>query len=144
MGLYKYLRDLWKQPKQNGLYKTRLVKWRKEPAVIRIERPTRVDRARSLGYKAKQGIILARARVLRGGHIRTRPKKGRRSKRMSIRKNLDMNYQQIAERRANAKFKNCEVLNSYQVAKDGRYFWYGPDYFGARKNSGACCCADID
>jgi large subunit ribosomal protein L15e len=35
-----------------------------------------------------------------------------------------MNYQEIAERRAVSKFVNCEVLNSYEVAKDGAHYWY--------------------
>jgi len=126
MGIYKYIRKLWQQPKANMpvLYKERLVKWRKQPAVVRIARPTRLDRARSVGYTAKQGIILARVRVQRGGHTRTRPNKGRRSKRMHINKNLNLSYQTIAERRANVKCKNCEVLNSYQVALDGKHYWY--------------------
>ncbi len=35
-----------------------------------------------------------------------------------------MNYQWIAEQKAQRKFQNLEVLNSYQVAKDGVYAWY--------------------
>lgn len=37
---------------------------------------------------------------------------------------LNKNYQQIAEERSIRKFKNCEVLNSYQLAKDGKYAWF--------------------
>ena len=35
-----------------------------------------------------------------------------------------MNFQKIAEERANKKFPNMEVLNSYWVAEDGNYVWY--------------------
>ena len=35
-----------------------------------------------------------------------------------------MNYQAIAEQRANKKYVNCEVLNSYYVAEDGQHMWY--------------------
>ena len=43
---------------------------------------------------------------------------------MSSSMNLQLNYQAIAERRANKAFVNCEVLNSYLVGKDGRQAWY--------------------
>ena len=32
----------------------------------RVEKPTRIDRARSLGYKAKPGFVVARAKVRKG------------------------------------------------------------------------------
>jgi len=41
-----------------------------------------------------------------------------------LKKWLQLNYQAISERRANAKFKNCEVLNSYKLLQDGKYAWY--------------------
>jgi len=92
---------------------------------VRLEHPTRLDRARSLGYKAKAGFVVARVRVRRGGRTKTRPsKKGRRSKRQSPRKTLRMNYQWIAEMRAAKKFPNLEVLNSYWLAKDGMHYFY--------------------
>jgi large subunit ribosomal protein L15e len=126
MSMYKYVRDIWKKPKENlgELWQKRLLDWKKEKATIRIEKPTRIDRARSLGYKAKQGFILARQRVMR--HKRQRPKfhGGRRSKHMRRRKILSMDYQWMAETRAQKSFKNCTVLNSYYVGEDGKYFWY--------------------
>ena len=126
MSTYKYIRQLWKNPKQSmpELWKQRLILWRKQPANLRIERPTRLDRARSLGYRAKQGIILARQRVLRGGRQRQKPAGGRRPKRMTRRKMVGKNYQQVAEERTAKNFRNCGVLNSYYVAHDGRYYWY--------------------
>ncbi|MBM2818374.1 MAG: ribosomal protein L15e, partial [Nitrosarchaeum sp.] len=45
----------------------RVVQWRKENAIIRIDRPSRLQRARRLGYKAKQGIVVVRMRVGTGG-----------------------------------------------------------------------------
>jgi large subunit ribosomal protein L15e len=126
--MYKYIRQVWKKPKANlsELWTQRLIQWRKEPSTIRIERPTRIDRARSLGYKAKQGFIIVRQRVPRGGHMR--PKNimagGRKPRRMRRRMVLGKSYHQIAEERANNLYPNCEVLNSYWVAKDGKYYWY--------------------
>lgn len=126
MSLYKYVRGLWKNPKKNlkGIWSKRLIEWRKEPVTIRIERPTRIDAARSLGYKAKQGYLIVRQRLNRGGKKRPDIKKGRTPKHSRQRKVLSKNYQQIAEERANKKYKNCEVLNSYYAGKDGKHFWY--------------------
>jgi len=82
MGIYKYIRQAWKNPKENlgGLYKERLLQWRNEPATVRIGRPTRLDAARSQGYKAKQGIVVVRQRVMRGGHERPQMAGGRRGR----------------------------------------------------------------
>ena len=101
-----------------------MVEWRKEPVSVRIAKPTRLDRARSLGYRAKQGIIVVRQRLLRGGRQNSKPQGGRRSKRQNRRKDLNVSYQTIAEQRVAAKYVNCEVLNSYYVAEDGRDIWY--------------------
>ena len=72
MGMYKAIKELWKNPKANlgELYKQRLIEWRKQDVMTEIERPTRLDRARSLGYRAKKGFFLTRVRVLKGAHQR--------------------------------------------------------------------------
>ncbi|MDZ4226668.1 MAG: 50S ribosomal protein L15e, partial [Candidatus Pacearchaeota archaeon] len=76
------------------------------------------------GYKAKKGFVVVRVRLMRGGHKRSRPNKGRRGKRLHTRKNLKMNYQWIPEQRVSRKFSNLEVLNSYLLGKDGIYYFY--------------------
>ena len=126
MGYYKYVREAWKKPQENmpELWRARLIAWRRENSTVRLNRPTRIDRARSLGYKAKQGFVMVRQRVLRGGHVRPKRTGGRKPKTSRRRLVLTQNYQQIAEQRANDKYPNCEVLNSYWVAQDGKYFWY--------------------
>jgi len=126
MGVYKYIRKIWQKPTEESkeILKERLISWRKEPVTVRIVKPTRLDRARSLGYKAKQGVIVVRQRVPRGGRKSEKLKQGRRPKRFRRRLDLDMSYQTVAERRANLKYPNCEVLNSYHVAKDGKSAWY--------------------
>jgi large subunit ribosomal protein L15e len=101
-----------------------MIEWRKEGAITRVEKPLRLDRARALGYKAKKGVIVLRIKIARGGHKRTRPNKGRRTKRLHNRKNLRMNYKEIAETRVARKYNNMEVLNSYQVGKDGLNYFY--------------------
>lgn len=126
MGIYKYIRNAWTQPKENMAvqYKQYLIQWRQEGSTVRLEHPTRLDRARSLGYRAKQGIFVVRQKVGHGLHNRTDWNGGRHSSNMSATMNLAMNYQTIAERRAGAVYPNCEVLNSYLVGKDGKNSWY--------------------
>ncbi|MFT4326000.1 MAG: 50S ribosomal protein L15e [Candidatus Woesearchaeota archaeon] len=123
---YKHLTEAWKKPKENlgDLYKEKIMAWRREPTTVRVERPTRLDRARSLGYKAKQGIFVVRQRVPRGSHTRPHDQAGRRPKTQRRVLILRKNYQQIAEERAARKYPNCEVLNSYWVGEEGEYAWY--------------------
>jgi large subunit ribosomal protein L15e len=126
MGLYKYIREAWKSPK-SGILKDnrqRIIEWKKQESTSRILRPTNLAKARSLGYRAKQGIILVRQRVLRGGRKKPFVKKGRRTKRQSQRLNLNLSYQTVAEQRVSCKYPNCEILNSYYVGQDGKYYWY--------------------
>lgn len=123
MSLYKHLRETW-QKNRDELERTYTIEWRKEPATLRLEHPTRLDRARSLGYKAKQGFFIVRQRVDSGGRMRPTIRSGRRSKHNRRFMVLDMNYQAVAERRAVAKYANCEVLNSYQVGTDSKHFWF--------------------
>lgn len=123
MGLVNHLKQLWRKPQKTEVHK-RLIQWRREPVCQRIERPTRLDRARALGYRAKPGIFIVRVRNSRGGHTRPWRTKGRRSKAQTRNLTLRKNYRLIAEERAEKAFVNCEVLNSYPVARDGKYIWH--------------------
>lgn len=126
MGYLKYVKKNWNSDSQESkdLMKQRLYAWRREPVTVRILRPTRIDRARSLGYKAKKGFIIVRQRVTRGGHTRPDIKGGRRSAHSSQKKYVSKNYRAICEERVARKYVNCEVLNSYFVGKDGVSVWY--------------------
>jgi len=122
-GMYYYIKKAWKKPDKETLRK-RMTEWRKSGVFTRVEKPLRLDKARALGYQDKKGVIIIRVRIKRGGHKRPRPNKGRRSKRMHTRKNLQMNYKWIAEQRVTKKYKNLEVLNSYLIGKDGMNYFY--------------------
>lgn len=127
-SFYGYIRDAWKKPDTTYVHDLRwerLQQWRKEGSVTRIKRPTRIDRARSLGYKAKQGIIVVRAKVRRGGLRKSRYVRGRRTQHMGKNKiTAGKSIQRIAEERAARKYPNMEVLNSYWVGEDGKLKWY--------------------
>jgi len=126
MGVYKYLKELYKKPSPefSDYLKKRLITWRKENVLERIEKPTRLDRARAIGYKAKPGYFVVRVRVIRGGRKREHFMGGRRSRTMRRKKIVGKNYQWVAEERAARNYRNAEVLNSYFMAKDGIHAWY--------------------
>jgi large subunit ribosomal protein L15e len=124
MGLYKYLQKTLESEDSKTLMKKRLIEWRLSDAVVRIDYPTKINRARALGYKAKQGIVVARVKLVRGGRQRAAIKKGRKSGKRRHLKILAKSYQVVAEERAARAFENLEVLNSYYVAKDGIYYWF--------------------
>ncbi len=103
----------------------RAIQLRREPAIVRVERPSRLDRARMLGYKAKQGVAVVRIRVSRGGMRRKRPRSGRRPKHLGVlRIKSSVSAQKVAERRVGERYPNMKVLGSYIIWKDGKYAWY--------------------
>ena len=110
-SFYSHIREAWKTPKEGTLAELqwqRQQEWRDQGSIERVDRPTRLDKARNLGYKAKQGV-----------------KAGRRSKRQGVNKiTRRKNLQRIAEERSGRKFKNLRVLNSYWVGEDGSQKWF--------------------
>lgn len=125
---YKYIAEAWAKSERSyvgELMRQRRIEWRKESTITRIDKPTRLDRARKLGYKAKQGFIMTRVRVRRGGLRKVRPRSGRRPKRMGVKKfKPAKSLRLIGEERVARKFPNLEVLNSYWVGEDGRSKWF--------------------
>ena len=101
------------------------VLWRKQNALIRIDRPSRIARARRLGYKAKQGIVVVRMRVGTGGMRKQRPRAGRRPKHLGVtRIKADVSMRKVAERRVLERYPNMKLLGSYFLYKDGAHYWF--------------------
>jgi len=127
-SMYAYVREAWARPDKSdvkALLWDRMQEWRREGSVTRIDRPTRIDRARSLGYRAKQGIAVVRVQVRRGGRRSSRYVRARRSARMGKnRLTPGKSLQRIAEERASSRYPNMEVLNSYWVGQDGKLKYY--------------------
>ena len=125
---YKYISKAWEKPEDSFVKELmwhRLIKWRKQASIVRVRKPTRLDKARKLGYKAKQGFVVLRAKIRRGGRRKPRPVLGRRQKRMGVKKFTPAkSIRLIAEERTARKYPNLEVLNSYWVWQDGQYKWY--------------------
>jgi len=127
-SFYSHIREAWKTPKEGKLAELqwqRQQEWRRQGAIERVDRPTRLDKARALGYKAKQGVVVARVSVRKGTARKVRHKAGRRSKRQGVNKiTRRKSIQRIAEERASRKFRNLRVLNSYWVGEDGSRKWH--------------------
>ena len=114
---------LWKENAPE--IRDRVVRWRKQEAVTRIEKPSRIQRARRLGYKAKQGIVVIRMRVGTGGMRKQRPRGGRRPKHLGVtRIKADVSMKEVAENRVLERYPNMKLLGSYFIYKDGMHYWF--------------------
>lgn len=125
MGSFKYIQESERQLfKNKALKRELLLTAEKEPIALRIEHPTRLTRAKMLGYKAKQGYVIVRVRVGKGSFRRPRPVHARRPSKTGIYYNLAISKQGIAEARAKKVFKNMDVLGSYFIVENGQYKWF--------------------
>lgn len=128
MGAHKYMSKVWKKPDDTAFdqyLRQAAISWRRESVIKRLQFPTRPDRARSLGYRKKQGFIVARVRVRKGGARKKRPSSGRRPKALGVTKfTRAKSLKRIAEERVGKRFPNLSVLNSYYVWEDGTSKWF--------------------
>ena len=125
MGMYKHLKKTYKSEDYKKLMKERVISWNKEPVMVKLKRPTKIDRARTLGYKAKQGFVIVRGRIRKGTQKRESTSGGRKPLKAGKRKYTPgMNLQHILETRVAKKHPNLEVLNSYYIAESGQHIWY--------------------
>lgn len=122
--MIKNFSEIRKDKNLAEMWKKRLIGWRKERVVTKLKRPTRLARARSLGYKAKQGFVVARVCVKKGKRKRPKFKGGRVPKKMGRFFPAGKSNQLIGEERVARKFPNLEVLNSYYVGDDGQHEWF--------------------
>ena len=127
-NLYGYIRQAWKIPSKSYVKElawARQIEWRRGPSFVRVEHPLRIDRARELGFRAKQGYVIVRARVRRGGRRKPWPMGGRHPKRRGMNKiTMAKSIQRMAEERVSKRHPNMEVLNSYWVGEDGGHKYY--------------------
>ncbi|CAL5083003.1 unnamed protein product [Urochloa decumbens] len=121
MGAYKYVSELWRRKQSDVMrfvQRVRCWEYRQQPAIVRLTRPTRPDKARRLGFKAKQGYVVYRVRVRRGGRKRPVPKGivyGKPKHQGITQLKFQRNKRSVAEERAGRKLGGLRVLNSYWV-----------------------------
>lgn len=109
---------------RSDLYKKRLVEWSSQAPIVKVGKPLNIARARELGYRAKEGVIIARVRIKGGKKKRQKPSGGRKPSKSGRFFSRAKSLQAIAEERAARKFQNCEVLNSYFVGSAGARKFY--------------------
>ena len=126
LGAYKYIRETYQNElrERPDFYKQKLTLWRKGEAVVRVERPSNLSRARMLGYKAKVGYAIVRIKMDKGRRRRPTVRMGRHPGHMYVYVQPGISHQAIAEQRANRVYKNMEVLNSYIAGEDGNHKFY--------------------
>jgi len=130
MGAYKYIQELYRKKQSDVmrfLLRIRCWQYRQLNKIVRCARPSRPDKARRLGYRAKQGFVIYRIRIRRGGRKRPVPKGATYGKPAGQGVNQlkpVRNIQAIAETRAGKKLGGLRCLNSYWVAQDSSYKYY--------------------
>ncbi|CAA9962705.1 Ribosomal protein [Pyrenophora teres f. maculata] len=130
MGALKYVEELQKKKQSDMmrfLMRVRCWELRQLKVIHRASRPSRPDKARRLGYKAKQGYVIYRIRVRRGGRKRQAPKGATYGKPTNQGIN-QLKYQRslksTAEERIGRRCANLRVLNSYWINQDSTYKYY--------------------
>mmetsp|Transcript_75509 Transcript_75509/g.175058 ORF Transcript_75509/g.175058 Transcript_75509/m.175058 type:complete len:205 (-) Transcript_75509:158-772(-) len=130
MGAYKYIEELWRKKQSDVVrFLARLRTWeyRQLSTIHRCTRPSRPEKARRLGYKAKQGYVIYRIRIRRGDR-KKRVAKGivyGKPVHQGVNKwKLARNLRSIAEGRVGRKCGGLRVLNSYWMAQDAKYKWF--------------------
>lgn len=130
MGAYKYLEELWKKKQSDVVrfvLRVRAWEYRQLPTIHKVQRPSRLDKARRLGFKKKQGFVIYRVRIRRGGRKRN-IRKGTvfgKPRNQGIRKQKKaMTHKNIAEQRVGNHCSNLRVLNSYWVGQDASFKFF--------------------
>ncbi|KAJ9126306.1 60S ribosomal protein L15 [Naganishia onofrii] len=138
-GAYKYIAELYKKKQSDVMLflarvrhmlkssAIRCWEYRQLAVIHRASRPSRPDKARRLGYKAKQGYVVYRIRVRRGNRKKPVPKGATYGK--PVRQGVNhLKFQRglraTAEERVGRRCGNLRVLNSYWINQDGVYKYY--------------------
>jgi large subunit ribosomal protein L15e len=130
MGAYKYLEELWKRKQSDVMsFVLRIRAWefRQLPAIHRCTRSSRPDKARRLGYKKKQGYVIYRVRIRRGGRKKPVAKGivyGKPASQGVNQLKFARNLRNVAEERVGRKLGGLRVLNSYWAGQDATYKYF--------------------
>ncbi|KAJ1976946.1 60S ribosomal protein L15 [Dimargaris verticillata] len=130
MGAYRYITELHKKKQSDAMrFLLRLRSWelRQLNGVHRASRPSRPDKARRLGYKAKQGYVIYNVRVRRGSRKRQNRKGivyGKPTNHGINELKNQRSLRAIAECRVGRRCGNLRVLNSYWINQDSTYKYF--------------------
>jgi large subunit ribosomal protein L15e len=124
------MEECWRKKQSDVLrflLRVRAWEYRQNNKLTRVTKPTRTDKAHRLGYKAKEGYVIIRAGVRRGGRKRQVPHgmtHGKPKHQGVNQLKFVRNIQSIAEEKVGRKFSNLRVLNSYWVNQDATMKYY--------------------
>ena len=130
MGAYKYLEELWRKKQSDVMrfiLRVRTWEYRQHKAIHRASQPSRPDKARKLGYKAKQGYVIWRVRVRRGNRRKLGIKGqiyGKPSTHGVLKRKFQRSLKSVAEERVGKICGGLRVLNSYWVGQDSIYKFF--------------------
>eukprot|EP00158_Paraphelidium_tribonemae_P000575 Partr_v1_DN22864_c0_g1_i1_m77281 putative Ribosomal protein L15 len=130
MGAYKYIEELYKKKQSDVmrfLLRVRCWEYRQLNTIHRASRPSRPDKARRMGYKAKQGYVIYRIRVRRGGRKRQVAKGctyGKPKTHGVAHLKFERSLRSVAEERVGRVCGNLRVLNSYWVNQDSTFKYF--------------------
>jgi large subunit ribosomal protein L15e len=129
-SLLQYVEELWKRKQSDVLrflLRVRCWEYRQLPGIVRLTRPSRPDKARRMGFKAKQGYVVYRVRVRRGGRKKPVSKGivyGKPVHQGVTQLKPTRNLRNVAEERVGRKCGGLRVLNSYWVNQDAVYKYF--------------------
>lgn len=109
------------------LLRVRCWELRQNPGIVRLTRPSRPDKARRLGYKTKQGFVVYRVRVRRGGRKKPVSKGivyGKPVHQGVTQLKPTRNIRSRAEEKVGRKCGGLRVLNSYWVNEDSTHKYF--------------------
>uniref|UniRef100_A0A7S1GMT9 Ribosomal protein L15 n=1 Tax=Cyclophora tenuis TaxID=216820 RepID=A0A7S1GMT9_CYCTE len=130
MPAYKYMEELWRHKQSDALrflMRVRAWEYRQRTNICRCNRPSRTDKAHRLGYKAKQGYVIVRCGVRRGGRKRQNHRGmvfGKPKHQGINHLKFERNLQSVAEEKVGRRFSNLRVLNSYWINQDATMKYY--------------------
>ncbi|KCZ75225.1 hypothetical protein H311_03792 [Anncaliia algerae PRA109] len=145
MSATLYLREIRKKKTSDlsrYLYTTRCYQYRLSTAIHKVERPTHIDKAHLLGYRAKQGYSIYRVRIRRGGRKKKAVNGNTHGKPVNAgiyEQKPAQSLQALAEIKLGKKIGNLRILNSYWVGQDGVFKYYevivvDPNHNGIRND----------
>merc|ERR1711976_176169 len=119
MGMYKYIRALWrrkKTPLLSFIMRFRRWKYRQENALLRLSGPSREDRAKIKGFSERDGFLFYRVRI-RIHKMKKASHRGilhRKTRNRSLYSNKGgLNSRSIAEIKVAKACPSLRVYNSY-------------------------------
>merc|ERR1712093_768447 len=130
MGAYAYLAELSNRKQSDVarfLSRVRCWNYRQLNVIHRATRPSRPDKARRLGYKAKQGFVVYRVRVRRGNRKKQVAKGatfGKPTNQGVNQLKFQRSLRSVAEERVARRCGGLRVLNSYWINQDGVYKYF--------------------